>query len=383
MCALRSPHLSPGTPPTRVREYLLTAFVAAAVTYLLTPLVRRFAEAIGAYTPVRDRDVHTLPTPRLGGVAMFGGIAAALLVASRLPTLHRVFATSEARGVLLGGLLLVAIGAADDKWGLDVLTKLAGQILAAGVMVLQGVQLLYLPLAHGALSLSPDLGVPLTVIFVVVTINAVNFIDGLDGLAAGVVAIASLALFAYSYELSVVHHFDRATTPTLVTAVLAGACLGFLPHNFNPARLFMGDSGSMLLGLMLSSSAVTLTGQLDPSATTGTGLFPTLLPLLLPLAVLAVPLVDLMLAIARRTRTGQAPWAPDKLHLHHRLLRLGHSHARAVLIMYLWSALIAGGAVTVAFAHDRPLLVVSAYLAAAAVLLAASNIPRLRHVRRG
>ena len=369
-----------------MREYLLTFFVAAAVTYLLTPIVRRIAEAIGAYTPVRDRDVHTIPTPRLGGVAMFGGVCAALLVASRLPTLQRVFDTSEVSGVIFGGLLLVGIGVADDKWGLDALTKLAGQILAAGVMVLQGVQLLYVALpGHGTLSLSPDIGVPLTVIFVVVTINAVNFIDGLDGLAAGVVGIASLAFFAYSYELSVVHHFDRATTPTLVTAVLAGACLGFLPHNFNPARVFMGDSGSMLLGLMLSSSAITLTGQLDPSVITApvTGLFPTLLPLLLPLAVLAIPIVDLLLAIARRTRGGHAPWAADKLHLHHRLLRLGHSHARAVLIMYLWSALVAGGAVTVAFAHSRPLLVIAAYFAAGAVLLIASNIPRLRHSRSG
>jgi len=362
-----------------VREYLLTAFVVAGVTYLLTPFVRRFAEYVGAYTAVRDRDVHTIPTPRLGGVAMFVGVCSGLLVASRLPTLQRVFDTSEVRGVLFAGILLVAIGAADDRWGLDALSKLAGQILAAGVMVLQGVQLLYLPLPHSsALSLAPDLGVPLTVIFVVLTINAVNFIDGLDGLAAGVVAIAATAFFAYSYELSVVKHIDRATTATLISVVLAAACLGFLPHNFNPARVFMGDSGSMLLGLMLSSSAVTLLGQLDPTTQTAQ-LFPTLLPLLLPLAVLAIPFVDLLLAVVRRTRTGQAPWAPDKLHLHHRLLRLGHSHARAVLIMYLWSALIAGGAVTVAFAHDRPLLVLSGYLGAGALLLIASNIPRLRH----
>jgi UDP-GlcNAc:undecaprenyl-phosphate GlcNAc-1-phosphate transferase len=291
-----------------------------------------------------------------------------------------VFDTSEVRGVLFGGILLVAIGAADDRWGLDALTKLAGQILAAGVMVLQGVQLLYLPLPHAsALSLSPNLGVPLTVLFVVVCINAVNFIDGLDGLAAGVVAIAATAFFAYSYELSVVKHIDRASTATLISVVLAAACLGFLPHNFNPARVFMGDSGSMLLGLMLSSAAVTLLGQLDPTNQQTAQLFPTLLPLLLPLAVLAIPFVDLLLAVVRRTRTGQAPWAPDKLHLHHRLLRLGHSHARAVLIMYLWSALVAGGAVTIAFAHDRPLLVLSGYLGAGALLLIASNIRRLRH----
>src|SRR3954468_11238684 len=258
-----------------MREYLLAALVAAAVTYLLTPLARRLAERVGAYTPVRDRDVHTIPTPRMGGLGMFVGVAAGLLVASRLPTLQRVFDTSEARGVLYGGAVLVAIGAADDKWGLDALTKLAGQILAAGVMVLEGVQLLYLPLPHyGALSLGPDLGVPLTVIFVVVTINAVNFIDGLDGLAAGVVAIASVAFFAYSYELSVVNHFNRAAAPTLITAILAGACLGFLPHNFNPARVFMGDSGSMLLGLMLSAASISLLGRLDPNAVTTAGLFP-------------------------------------------------------------------------------------------------------------
>jgi UDP-GlcNAc:undecaprenyl-phosphate/decaprenyl-phosphate GlcNAc-1-phosphate transferase len=367
-----------------VREYVLTGAVAAAVCYLLTPFVRRFAEAIGAYTDVRDRDVHTIPTPRLGGLGMYAGIFAAIVVASRLPTLQRVFDTGETRGVLLGGFLLVLVGAADDRWGLDALSKLAGQILAAGVMVLQGVQLLYLPVpGTGALVLTPDIGVPLTIIFVVVTINAINFIDGLDGLAAGVVAIASLSFFAYSYQLSVVHHFDRAAAPTLITAVLAGTCIGFLPHNFNPARVFMGDSGSMLLGLMLSAASISLLGRLDPNAITPAGLFPALMPLLIPFSVLAVPFVDLLLAVVRRTRTGQAPWAPDKLHLHHRLLLIGHSHARAVVIMYLWSALVAGGAVTVALAHGRPLVVLSGYLAAAAVLLVASNIPRLRHAPHG
>ena len=366
-----------------MREYLLTALIVAAITYLLTPLVRRVAERIGAYTEVRDRDVHTIPTPRLGGVGMFIAIGIGLLVASRMPTLQRVFQTSEARGALLGGGLLVLIGAADDKWGLDALTKLAGQILAAGIMVLEGVQLLYLPIPrYGALSLSPDVGVPLTVLFVVVTINAVNFIDGLDGLAAGVVAIAAIAFFAYSYDLSVVYHFDRAEAPTLLTAVLAGACLGFLPHNFSPARIFMGDTGSMLLGLMLSAATVSLTGRIDPNAVYAADFAPALLPLLLPLAVLAVPLVDLLLAVLRRTRTGQAPWTPDKRHLHHRLLQIGHSQARAVVIMYLWSALIAGGAVTVALSRGRPLPVIAAFLGGAALLLVASNIPRLRHAPR-
>src|SRR3954452_3279111 len=151
-----------------MREYLLTGFVVGAVCYLLVALTRRFAGWAGAYTPVRDRDVHTIPTPRLGGLAMFGGVCAGFVVASRLPTLQRVFETSEVRGILFGGGLLVLIGAVDDRWGLDALTKLAGQILAAGVMVLQGVQLLYLPVPGTALSLAPNIGVPLTVLFVVV-----------------------------------------------------------------------------------------------------------------------------------------------------------------------------------------------------------------------
>ena len=366
-----------------MREYILTGVLVAAVTYLLTPYARRFAIATHAFTEVRDRDVHTVPTPRLGGLAMFAGMCAGLLVASRLPTLHRVFATSDVQGVLLGGSILVLLGAADDRWGLDALTKLAGQILAAGVMVAQGVQLLYLPIpGHGALSLGQDIGVPVTILFVVISINAVNFIDGLDGLAAGVIAIASVSFFAYSYELSVVHHFDRATAPTLLTAVLAGACLGFLPHNFNPARIFMGDSGSMLLGLVLAAATVSLTGQLDPNALPADDFAPGLLPLLLPLGVFAVPFVDLLLAVVRRSRAGQAPWAPDKGHLHHRLLTIGHSHARAVVMMYLWSALIAGGTVTIALSHGRPLLILSFVLFGAAVLIIASNVPRLRAAHR-
>ena len=362
-----------------MREYILTGVLVAAVTYLLTPYARRFAIATNAFTEVRDRDVHTIPTPRLGGLAIFAGLGAGLLVASRLPTLHRAFQTTDIRGVLLGGGVLVLLGAADDRWGLDALTKLAGQILSAGIMVLNGVQLLYLPVpGHGALSLGLDIGVPLTILFVVITINAINFIDGLDGLAAGVVAIASLSFFAYSYELSVVHQFDRATAPTLLTAVLAGACIGFLPHNFNPARIFMGDSGSMLLGLVLAAATVSLTGQLDPNALPADDFAPGLLPLLLPLAVFAVPFGDLVLAVVRRSRAGHAPWEPDKQHLHHRLLKLGHSHARAVLMMYMWSALIAGGTVTVALSHRRPLLILSFVLIAAAVLVVASSVPRLR-----
>jgi UDP-GlcNAc:undecaprenyl-phosphate GlcNAc-1-phosphate transferase len=364
-----------------VREYLLTILVVAGVTYLLTPLARRIAVGAGALARVRDRDVHTIPTPKFGGLAMYLGVAAGLLVASRLPTLQTIFTTSVARGVLAGGGLVVLLGLLDDRFELDALTKLAGQILAAGIMVLEGVQLLFIPFPHTELSLTPDLGVPATVVLVVLTINAVNFVDGLDGLAAGIVGIAALAFFAYSYTLSVVHHFDPATAPTLLAAACLGACLGFLPHNFSPARVFMGDSGSMLLGLMLAAATVSLTGQLDANAIRHQNVFPVLLPLIVPLAVLAVPLADLLLAVARRTRLGQAPWSPDKAHLHHRLVRMGHSHARAVLVMYFWSALIAGAAVAVAVTNGLvAVLIVAGGIAVLLVL--ASRRPRGRAPRR-
>ena len=375
-----------------MREYLLILFVAAAVTYLMTPVALRLAVRWGAMTEVRDRDVHAIPTPRLGGMAMFAGFAAALLVASQLPFLGAVFADSNDGIALLSGAgLICLLGIADDKWGLDAVTKLAGQVLAAGVMVLQGVQMLYLPIAArwlgleddglpGAFVLGPAEGGVLTILVVVVTINAVNFVDGLDGLAAGIVAIAAAAFFAFSYLLAVDQDLKRATASTLVTAALVGVCLGFLPHNFSPARVFMGDSGSMLIGLLLATSTITLTGSVDPNQVT-LDIAPAILPLLLPIAVLVVPFADLLLAVVRRTRAGRSPFAPDKLHLHHRLLEIGHSHGRAVLIMYLWSAVIAFGATAAAFL-DRSTLMISLAAVVAAACLATVNIPRLRGRRR-
>ena len=369
-----------------MREYLLVLCVAAAVTYLLTPVARRFAIRTGAMAEPRDRDVHAIPTPRLGGLAMYAGVCAAFLVAGSLPSLSRVFAYSDVQAVVVAGGILVLIGAADDRWGLDALTKLAGQVVAAGVMVLLGLQLLTITLPGiGAVSLGPE-GVLLTVLLTLITVNAINFVDGLDGLAAGVGAIAALAFFVFSYSLSTGFLTggvaqDRITSPTLIAAVLAGACVGFLPHNFNPARVFMGDSGSMLIGLMLAASVTSLTGQftyanLPPSAS-----FPVLLPLLLPLAVLAVPFVDLLLAIVRRTRSGRSPFAPDKAHLHHRLMEIGHSHTRAVLIMYFWSALLAFGAVAMSVTGPLPTLAIAGVVAA--LVLVASSVPLLRDRRSG
>lgn len=332
-----------------MREYLLCLLAAAAVTYLLTPPVRVLAIRLGFMAPVRDRDVHAEPTPRLGGLAMVGGILAGLLLASKLPMMRAVFAESHTGIALVSAIcIIVALGIVDDRWGLDAPTKLAGQVLAAGVMAFQGIAVIWLPIG-GTFVLDPVTSVLFTVIIVLVSINAINFVDGLDGLAAGIVAVAAGAFFAYSYLLSVELGFERATLAALVSALLVGTCLGFLPNNFFPARIFMGDTGSMTLGLLLAAGTITLSGQVDPSAVAGATLLPALLPVLLPVAVLAVPLADMALAVIRRTRARRSPFAPDKQHLHHRLLEMGHSQVRAVILMYAWTALVAGTAVLVAF----------------------------------
>jgi UDP-GlcNAc:undecaprenyl-phosphate/decaprenyl-phosphate GlcNAc-1-phosphate transferase len=332
-----------------MRAYLLVLVIAAAVTYLATPLARRAAELSRAMTPVRDRDVHNVPTPRLGGLAMLAGIAAAFGVASHVPFLAGVFAESGPWAILGAGALVCLVGVADDIWGLDALTKLAGQALAAGLLAWQGVQLVSLPV--GGLTVgSGGMFLVLTVVAVVVTINAVNFVDGLDGLAAGVMAIGGGAFFIYTYLLTRnTSSDDYSSLATLVVAALVGACVGFLPHNFNPARIFMGDSGAMLLGLLLASAAIAVTGQIDPAMVSDARVVPVFIPLLLPIAVLLLPLLDLGLAVVRRLRAGQSPFVADRMHLHHRLLDLGHTHARAVLIMYLWTAVMAFGAVSLAF----------------------------------
>ena len=362
-----------------MREYALVFAIAAAATYLLTPLTRLLAIRVGAMNQPRDRDVHAIPTPRLGGIAMYGGVVVAMIVAQNLPNLRAgLHGEPEVKAVLIAGGVIALVGAVDDRWGLDALTKLAGQTFAIGLLVLLGVQVaqIWLPGSKEILPLGPE-AVPLTIVLALLMVNSINFIDGLDGLAAGVVAIAALAFFAYSYELSHVHQASAAQPATLISAVLAGACIGFLPHNFNPARIFMGDSGSMLLGLMLAAATTSGTAKanlfIDQKAQEVAALF---FPLLIPALVLAVPFVDLLLAIARRALAGRPVYAPDKEHLHHRLLEIGHSHRRAVLILYLWAAIVAFGGVAVKFVS--PGLVGLVVGSIAMLALVVSNFPKLR-----
>ncbi|MFF1478235.1 MraY family glycosyltransferase [Streptomyces sp. NPDC058301] len=372
-----------------VREYLLTLCVTAAVTYLLTGPVRKFAIATGAMPEIRARDVHREPTPRLGGIAMFGGLCAGLLVADHLDSLNGVFERSnEPRALLSGAALIWIIGVLDDKFEIDALIKLGGQMIAAGVMVVQGLTILWLPIPGvGAVSLTSWQGTLLTVALVVITINAVNFVDGLDGLAAGMVCIAAAAFFMYAYRIWFGYGIEAAAPATLFAAILMGMCLGFLPHNMHPARIFMGDSGSMLIGLVLAAGAISITGQVDPDALrmnlslSGSereathAMLPVFIPLLMPLTIIAIPVADLVLAIVRRTWKGQSPFAADRGHLHHRLLEIGHSHSRAVLIMYFWAALIAFG--TLAYSvHSASMWIVFVIVALSAVGLVLLLLPR-------
>ena len=324
--------------------YALVLITATVVSYLVSILLWRVGGKWVKQRDIRDRDVHQTPTPRLGGLALFVSMLAATAVASQVGWFDEVFANPRDVYALLGAsAIVVAIGFVDDLIDLDWLTKLAGQILAAGLVAWQGVQIVSIPI--GGLTLfSPTLSLVLTVLAIVLVMNAVNFIDGLDGLVAGVTLIASGVFFIYSFLLAT----GEADTPyfnyaSLFTAILLGGMLGFVPINWHPAKLFLGDSGSLLVGLIMATTAISVTGQIDPATVSASQLLPAFIPMLLPLAVLIVPLLDFLLAVLRRLRAGMSPFEADRQHLHHRLLDMGHTHLQAVLILYAWTAVLAVG----------------------------------------
>ena len=370
-----------------MREYALVLLVTAAVTYLLTPLVRRVAVATRAIHEPRARDTHTEPTPLLGGLAMYGGLVAGLLIASRLSFLQDPFQTAGSKseaGLLLAGGLVVVVGFVDDRWGLSAISKLAGQVAAAGILVWSGQALPWLPLPSGGVfTLESDLSVTLTILIIVVTINAINFIDGLDGLAAGIVAVAAMSFLVYSYTLNRTIGTTSQSVPAVASALLAGMCIGFLPHNFYPARIFMGDIGAMLLGLLLAYGPISSTDSLDPALLTNyqhthaLDRFPTLLPLLMPAAIFIIPYADLMFAVIRRTRARKPLMAADRQHLHHRLLNIGHSYRQSVLIMYLWAALFSVTVVSLSIVRSPSVVFAVATVVAVLALLPAT-MPSLR-----
>ncbi|MCU1402576.1 MAG: undecaprenyl-phosphate alpha-N-acetylglucosaminyl 1-phosphate transferase [Microbacteriaceae bacterium] len=331
----------------RLIYYILAGVLSAAITFGFSIIIWKLSMKYRLYPKIRERDVHTRPTPRLGGIAMFIGITVAVAVASQIDQFHLVFAKPGPVLAIFGAaLIIVLIGVADDIWDLDWMTKLAGQIIAAGLLAWQGVQLTSIPMFGGVIIvLSSYAGLLTTVLAIVLVMNAVNFIDGLDGLVSGVAIIASVVFLIYSWILATrIAQAEYFNLASLLTAVLIGACVGFLPLNWHPAKLFMGDAGALLVGLLMATSAISVTGQVDiASLTFKKELLPAFIPILLPFAILVVPLLDFGLAVLRRLRAGKSPFSADRKHLHHRLLDMGHSHFHAVLIFYAWTAVVSIG----------------------------------------
>lgn len=361
-----------------LRELLLVILVAAAITYLVTGLVRSGAVRSGKVAEIRLRDVHTQPTPRLGGLAMFVGFLSAVLLASQLPALTRGFmpVTPEMTAVLWAAAAIVFVGVIDDLIELGAVVKLAGQIVAALVMSLLGLSwtLLFVPVGEGTtLVLDQVWSTIVTTVFAVLLMNAINFVDGLDGLAAGLGMIAGGAILVFS--LTVLHDQGGAVSaypPAIIAAGLVGMCAGFLPHNFEPSRIFMGDSGSMLIGLLLAASATSASGKINMSLYGTADMIALLSPIIVVIAAVFVPVLDLLLAVIRRVSKGQSPFQADRLHIHHRLLALGHTHRRTVLVLYLWVSAVAFGAVSfsvIPASMATPLAVGAIVLAAAVTLV--------------
>lgn len=322
--------------------YALVFAAAALTTYALTFPVRRLALRIGAIVMPDERRVHARPTPTIGGAAMFGGLCVALAVAWALPQFRPVFdGSTEPLGILLASAVIFVVHIIDDRRGLSAPAKLAGIVLAGSTLSLLGVTMFYFRVPFGdTLVMSPDIAPLATVLWVVVIANAVNLIDGLDGLAAGTVAIASLAFFLYGDRLFDAGILGPDNVGPLIAVIALGMCVGFLPHNFHPARIFMGDSGAMLLGLLLAASTLVVSGRTDDPFSGSTFFF--FAPVLIPFVILGVPVFDTLFAIVRRARSRSGLATADKAHLHHRLMRLGHGQRRSVLILWVWTAILSG-----------------------------------------
>lgn len=368
-----------GVAGVPMRELALVILVAAALTYLTTGIVRYSMVRSGRMGEIRERDVHTQPKPRLGGVAMFTGFLGAVFLADQLPALTRGFQpiTPEMSAVIWAGVVIVTVGIIDDLYELDAITKLFGQILGSVVMSILGLtwSLLYVPFGGGTTVILDQVASTIvTVMFTVTLINAINFVDGLDGLAAGLGMIAGLSILVFS--MTVLHDqggMVSAYPPAIIAAALVGMCAGFLPHNFEPARIFMGDSGSMLIGLLLAAASTSASGKIDMSLYGTVDVIALMSPIIVVAAAVFVPMLDLVMAVVRRVRKGQSPFSADKMHLHHRLLSLGHTHRRVVLVLYLWVSVVAFGAIS--FSVVPPIVAVIGIVIAMFVAFLATRGP--------
>lgn len=322
--------------------YLWVAAIAAVVTAGMSAVVLRVSTRYRWAPAVRARDVHTTPTPRLGGVAMYCGILVAVLCAVTLGDFGEVFAASTPLWAVLAACTIIAvIGVLDDVLDLDWMMKLSAQLAAAGLLAWQGAQLMSVPLGNTLLVGSPAANFILTVLVMALVMNAMNFIDGLDGLVAGVALIANIVFFCYT-QLLIAETGNSAsvTLSALIAAIVVGAAAGFLPFNWHRAKMFMGDTGSLLIGLLMATATVSVTGQLNPALLDPKLVIASYIPIILPIAVFALPLADFTLAVFRRLRAGKSPFSADRQHLHHRLLNMGHSPIQAVSIFYLGTAVL-------------------------------------------
>jgi len=324
--------------------YLIVGAIAAVVTFAVTPLVGMVARRMGWVVQPDERRVHTVATPDVGGIAMFIGFVVAFGSARLMDTFDPLFAHfSEPRGVLFAATIIFLVGFIDDIREISAPAKVVGTIVAAVVLVYYGVTMLSFRVPFMEVYLLSADWVPLvTVVWLLGMTNAINLIDGLDGLAAGIVAIGAGAFFLYSQHLvSIPGMITQPNIGSLVAILAVGICVGFLPHNFNPARIFMGDGGALLLGLLMAVSTSVVGGradQSDPGVGGQTYFF--LAPLVVPLLILGVPILDTLFAIVRRAARRQGVASADKKHLHHRLMEMGHGQRRSVLILWTWTALL-------------------------------------------
>jgi UDP-GlcNAc:undecaprenyl-phosphate GlcNAc-1-phosphate transferase len=363
-----------------IPAYLVVVVVAGVVTLGVTPVVRRMAVRVGAVVRPDERRVHERPTPTLGGIAMFAGLLAGVGTAWGMGAFDEVFAgNTEPLGLVVAAAIILLVGVIDDIVEVSAPAKVAGTVLAASVLVLSGVSMLNfrIPFA-GIVVLSPDWSYLISVLWVLGMVQAVNLIDGLDGLAAGIVAIAAGTFFVYSLRLTDEGLLAASTLAPLVSIVVVGMCAGFLPWNRHPARIFMGDGGALMLGLLMAAATMMVGGRTDQEFSGQTFFF--FAPLFIPLLILGVPILDTAWAIVRRAANRQGVATADKDHLHHRLMRLGHGHARSVAILWFWTLLLSGF-VLVPTLTGRGDAVVPFVVAALALVLYTVLHPSVRGVK--
>jgi UDP-GlcNAc:undecaprenyl-phosphate GlcNAc-1-phosphate transferase len=365
--------------------YLFIGVIAALVTFVSTPFVVKFATRMNWVVEPDERRVHKVPTPDVGGIAMFLGFIVALAIAWQMGRFSPVFNNnSEPLGVLLAAVVIFATGLVDDIREISSPAKVTGTVIAGLVLVYFGATMFYFRVPFLDVFVLSNDWIPLiTILWLMGMSQAVNLIDGLDGLAAGIVAIAAASFFLYSRRLDDLGALAQPNMGPLIAIIALGVCLGFLPHNFNPAKIFMGDSGALFLGLLMAVSTSVVGGRADPDSQTYTPgqTYFFLAPLFIPLFILGVPILDTLFAIIRRAVNRQGMATADKGHLHHRLMNLGHGQRRSVLILWLWTTILSGFVLYPIFTKAQTALIP---IGTAAIALSLYTVlhPEVRRVRR-